>query len=814
MKTILLIAACFSFSLFAQVERTPLLSQWSLVMEGFKDGNQVRSLERKITTPYSRYTVAQVTMMDLSFEGDQSLESTRSFLSKEFKLTGLQEKSLGKSHRFEGYRADLRRQVVVFVSFSEKRIRVSTSFYRPAYGNKIALETELLHRKYHEVNDRTSFSKYLKLSLPFIESAYAATDCALCSGNPTCLMLCQSASPQAPTTSAGNSTMSLTDITTQLQATNSGVSALSNPTGLLGGATEAITNVGTNATEAISNAGGSVSLSISDAGISASTSINSAGNNVSTSIDTAGTKVSTSISSAGDSVSTSINSAGDNLSNSLNTAGDKVSTSINSAGDKVNSAIDSGSTKLAGAIDSAGTKASTAISDGANKVSGSMDKLSDTIDAKADKGIAAIDQTNKRLADLTNSINNSADKVSASAEKANANWAKTNEIAEKMADPNHLFKLAAFTAAGAVIGSTVANLAISGVSNAIGFLVKWATGELKTMKQEEILKEFNEAMKVYGDSSQIAKKLEISIDGVLNSMALHDKFKLDNSDIMTHIQKVIIETQFDIDDATKNRCVEDLIGFNQNMVEYQSLAKILSMANPQKKMCTDLAEMFRKLAEIEGVLQNARPNLLKAEEALNWQKARSQNKGAKTLAKIREGDLAREVRKTQEKQRRKLYKQNLKDTRELAETLQDDCRDSFKDLSTKPDKNVVRAYCASLLENKENAKSVPGLSLEDEAQVLKQFKKKYISLSLDKVSAYDQEREALFESFDKEMDRHEEESMNMVGKLQMDPRIALDEMKAVNQFAENLMKEQAYIYTDGLKAKKAKFDEACHALED
>ena len=48
----------------------------------------------------------------------------------------------------------------------------------------------------------------------------------------------------------------------------------------------------------------------------------------------------------------------------------------------------------------------------------------------------------------------------------------------------------------------------------------------------------------------------------------------------------------------------------------------------------------------------------------------------------------------------------------------------------------------------------------------------------------------------------------------LDPKIALNEMKAINEFVEKLMKEQAYIYSDGMRVKKAQFEEACQSLSE
>lgn len=105
------------------------------------------------------------------------------------------------------------------------------------------------------------------------------------------------------------------------------------------------------------------------------------------------------------------------------------------------------------------------------------------------------------------------------------------------------------------------------------------------------------------------------------------------------------------------------------------------MVNPQAKMCSDLKEAFRKLAEIEGLLQNSRPHLLKAQEALVENKKKGQEEAAEVLSEIREGKLAEKVSKMESKTRKDVYERNLEDTKLLKEDVTRDSQDSLKDIS-------------------------------------------------------------------------------------------------------------------------------------
>ncbi|WPU63831.1 gluzincin family metallopeptidase [Peredibacter starrii] len=720
---------------FAGLIDDPLLKNWNVVMKGSKGGNTIESFERKIYTPYSRYTVAQITNTELHFEGPKTPDAVREFLSKEFKLVGLQEKSIEGAHRFEGYRQDINRQVVVFVSFNKSKIKVSSGFFRPTYGRVVALEVELLHRKYHKLTGSVSHSPVFKLLNPFINEAYAQTDCTKCAGNPMCLLLCRSGNTGTGGNSGLLSGLDLSGIQNELSNANTQLTAIN-------------ANVG------------AVNTNLSG--------VNANWGNTNIQIGNANTNWANTNTQIG------------NLNGTINT---QIGNFNNNHAD-TNTQLAEANKNIANLTNVADKRAGEALQE-------SQAWRAMTEKESQEWRALAKEQTDRGLA-----------------------------VAEKMADPNHLFKMATYSAAGAVLGASVANLAISGVTTAVSFLYKWATGELKEMKQNELLREFSLAMKVYEDSSKISKGLELSIDSALANMALHKKFQLENSEVLANIQKYILETEFQIEDAKKNRCVEELIPLNQKLVEFHSLAKILDMADPQKKMCLDLKELFRKLAQVEGVLQNARPNLLKAEEALNWQIARDQNDGAEILEDIRKGKLSKEVKNTQDKQREELYERNKKDTEELTKDVVEDCRDSFRVFDHDIKKADLKKYCESLLTDKAAptpeglVKALPQLNDKQRQQIMREFKKKYVQLGIDKVAAYEKQRKELFSDFEKESARHHEEISNLKDRVQMDPRIALNEMKAINEFVEKLMKEQAYIYSDGMRVKKAQFEEACQSLSE
>jgi hypothetical protein len=150
-------------------------------------------------------------------------------------------------------------------------------------------------------------------------------------------------------------------------------------------------------------------------------------------------------------------------------------------------------------------------------------------------------------------------------------------------------------------------------------------------------------MKVYNQSDELAKKLEASIDNTLTSMALFKKFKLQNPDVLSKIQTFIVDTEFKLEDAREARCAIDVVNFRRELTEYRSLALILNKSNPMATMCNELKDSFRKLSEAEGVMQNARLNLLKAEKILNVRKSEAQNEAAENFDILKKNKLSRQV---------------------------------------------------------------------------------------------------------------------------------------------------------------------------
>lgn len=107
------------------------------------------------------------------------------------------------------------------------------------------------------------------------------------------------------------------------------------------------------------------------------------------------------------------------------------------------------------------------------------------------------------------------------------------------------------------------------------------------------------------------------------------------------------------------------------------------------------------------------------------------------------------------------------------------------------------------------SQAFPQLDPNEKSKVLESFKKKLIYSGIEKHLVYEKQRDELFKSFDTASLEHRQKIDNLKDRLQLEPRIALEEVKSIHGFIEKIMNEQAYLYTNGIKVKKAKFEEAC-----
>ena len=110
-------------------------------------------------------------------------------------------------------------------------------------------------------------------------------------------------------------------------------------------------------------------------------------------------------------------------------------------------------------------------------------------------------------------------------------------------------------------------------------------------------------------------------------------------------------------------------------------------------------------------------------------------------------------------------------------------------------------------------KSFPEMNDSDKSKITAKFASHYIPMGLEKYETFEKQREELFSEFEAETNRHKQVSESLNDRMNLDPQIALKELEAINKFMEKIMTEQAYLYSNGLRAKERKIEEACAGIE-
>lgn len=125
----------------------------------------------------------------------------------------------------------------------------------------------------------------------------------------------------------------------------------------------------------------------------------------------------------------------------------------------------------------------------------------------------------------------------------NTNWAESNKLLSQALDPNHMAKVAFYTAAGAALGGVAVNLAIQGVSSGISFLYELFTGAKKKKLEWEDLEK---AMSVWDTQLNDLVKLEQAVDAYLAAFDFFDGKNLTN-DYVKQLANVTRDMRFDRD---------------------------------------------------------------------------------------------------------------------------------------------------------------------------------------------------------------------------------------------------------------------------
>lgn len=364
-------------------------------------------------------------------------------------------------------------------------------------------------------------------------------------------------------------------------------------------------------------------------------------------------------------LNTNVTTFNTNISNINTTAGNGIAVVDQQAGALNNN------------LNNLNTTANTGISTIDKQATDFNQNLSD-LNSTANTGISTIDKQatdfNKNVENINNTANNAVavvDKQATDINKnladfnknyanTNANWAETNKILAKTVDPNHMAKVAFYTAAGAALGSVAVSLAIDGISAGISFLHELFTG---TKKKKLEWEDFQKAMQIWDTKLNELIELEKVVDQFINAFAFFENSSLGN-DYVKNLQTAVRDMKFDRDIFLENfknsslptecrrvyyNAADEMDG---KVKEYDKILNFisnnsLSLKNPNQYFCTQLKDLQRKVLATEVQMQDLRLRILKAENQLYTKQVENNEENVERIEEI--NDDTKKTLKTQKK---------------------------------------------------------------------------------------------------------------------------------------------------------------------
>ncbi|EQC49909.1 hypothetical protein M899_2624 [Bacteriovorax sp. BSW11_IV] len=332
--------------------------------------------------------------------------------------------------------------------------------------------------------------------------------------------------------------------------------------------------------------------------------------------------------------------------------------SINSSGLNTNVNIN---TNVSGSVDVNATGSLNAgqfnavIGQG-NQINQSFNNASDMVDKNWGQTNTTLDNINRDINHQVGNLNQNIDKGIGMADKnwtetntvvdknwtdtnkmVDKNWSDTNKqlsransVAEKLSDPKHMFLLSGATAAGAVFGASLANLAIDGMQAGVTWIIDQITDRKGKAERWQL---FSEARGNWEKTIKNAVDLERAMDQFLGYYDIFKELKskfpneqISMETILRHFSKETLLTEKkkkkyeDAFSLVENKRCEDYYAdkiLEQDAVldSLKDVSNILSNHNKnspnmnifdERFFCTQMGEMMRNLLDAENALQDYR----------------------------------------------------------------------------------------------------------------------------------------------------------------------------------------------------------------
>ncbi|QDK41427.1 hypothetical protein DOM21_08150 [Bacteriovorax stolpii] len=257
-----------------------------------------------------------------------------------------------------------------------------------------------------------------------------------------------------------------------------------------------------------------------------------------------------------------------------------------------------------------------------NKQMDEFNKNIDKVNANATRANENWADTNKELT----KANATADKFADEYKNMNTNWAESNKLLSKALDPNHMAKVAFYTAAGAALGGIAVSLAIQGVSEGISFLHELFTGAKKKKLEWE---DFEKAMAAWDNQLNDLVKMEQIVDNYIDAFNFFEGKNLGN-DYVKQLSNASRDMRFDrdmfmekfkdqnLDISCRKMYYDAADELDQKVKEYDKIIQYatnnsMSIANGPAYFCNQLKELQRRILSAETQMQDLRLKILVAE---------------------------------------------------------------------------------------------------------------------------------------------------------------------------------------------------------
>ena len=396
--------------------------------------------------------------------------------------------------------------------------------------------------------------------------------------------------------------------------------------------------------------------------------ISTQGDQFNATINTQGNQINNTLNVQGNQINATVNNQGNQLNDTLNAQGNQFNATVNNQGNQLNNTLNTQGNQFNATINAQGNQINKTLNDQGNQLNHNISSATDVIEHQGG-------QLNANLGDLN-----------VQAGSANQNWSESNRLLSQAMDPNHMAKVAFYTAAGAALGAFTMNLAIQGASKGIGFLLELFTHNKRNKLEWD---DFQKAMEVWDTQLNDLVKMEKIVDNFLNAFQFFKDKNMGTNypQILTTairgmgMDKELFMEKFH-DPSQDKACrelyynaaaeLEDKIGEYKKLLELVGSNSMVS-DSPKTYFCGQLSEFRRRILAAEQAMQNLRLKILLAENQYYDKQKKNQQKSDQTANAI---EARRSKSENEQRERREEVERNVR--HKLASERKDWIRSCYK----------------------------------------------------------------------------------------------------------------------------------------